>query len=145
MKITKLQVRQMTDEMEIGHTIFVNKDTGEFKAFFELDDLMEYMMSDEEDPWEEERQIVDSWEHSATIEKLSSHEGFRIMESFADEVDGKFRDKIINILNYRRPFAHFKDLVESSEYRQRWFDFRKRKYEEYITENLLDNGLKVES
>jgi hypothetical protein len=29
--------------------------------------------------------------------------------------------------------------VESSEYRQNWFDFRQRKYEEYVREQL-DHG-----
>jgi hypothetical protein len=144
MQISKLQVREMADLMNAGHTIYVNKDTGEFKALFELVDLMGYMTSDEADPWKEQRQIIASWERSATIEKLPSHEGFRIMESFADEVDDMFRDKIIYALNRRKPFAHFKYLVESSEYRHQWFDFKRRKYEEYIIENLLDNGLKVE-
>ena len=57
------------------------------------------------------------------------------MEEFVEEVpDGKFQNELINALNRKRPFANFKHLVENSEYRQNWFDFKQNYLEEHVYE-----------
>jgi hypothetical protein len=54
------------------------------------------------------------------------------MENFVDEVnDINLQGKLINALR-KKPFANFKYLVENSDYRQQWFDFRKTQYEFYV-------------
>jgi hypothetical protein len=59
------------------------------------------------------------------------------MEEYADSVDDEvFREGLIKILNRKSPFSNFKAEVESSPYRQNWFDFRLKKYGDYVKEHL---------
>ncbi len=63
------------------------------------------------------------------------------MVDFVDQVDDKrLKEDLIKILNRKSPFANFKMEVESSNHRQKWFDFRTKSNEDYIREQLdLEN------
>ncbi|MFW6389389.1 MAG: UPF0158 family protein, partial [Marinilabiliaceae bacterium] len=66
-----------------------------------------------------------------------SSQGFKIMERFVDEVDDpRLRDQLINALNRKRPFANFKNLVETSSFRQAWFDFKQKQLEMLVWDEL---------
>ncbi len=53
------------------------------------------------------------------------------MEDFIEEIkDAKLKEYLMKILNGKSPIANFKAEIESSSYRQSWFDFRDKKYEE---------------
>jgi len=55
------------------------------------------------------------------------------MGYFVDEVDdANLQRKLINALNNRKPFANFKWLIDNSEHRQKWFDFRQKEHERYV-------------
>jgi hypothetical protein len=51
---------------------------------------------------------------------------------------------LIEILDRKRPFANFKARIESSSYRQIWFDFKDKKYIEYVIKQLEINNIKIE-
>ena len=64
---------------------------------------------------------------------MESHDSIKIMENFVDEVnDIMLQEKLINALNRKKPFANFKYLIEDSDYRQQWFEFRQAQYELYV-------------
>jgi hypothetical protein len=70
-------------------------------------------------------------------EPRESHESFKIMEWFIDEVeDNQLQNKLIYALNNRHPFSNFKALVEISEYRQQWFGFKQEKLEEMVRDEI---------
>jgi len=63
------------------------------------------------------------------------------MEYFIDEIDdNNLQNRLINALNRRKPFANFKYIVETSKYRQQWFDFRQKQWEYYVWD-ILKNEL----
>jgi len=103
-------------------------------------------MEDEEGFWEEEiEKIENQWDDYFVIEKLESREGFKIMAAFTDEVeDERLREDLIKILNRKSPFANFKDEIDSSAYRQKWFKFRTQKHEEYVMDMLESEGIDFE-
>ncbi len=71
------------------------------------------------------------------FEKMDSNQGFRVMEDFAWSLtDIDFRDQILARLSKRKPFQNFKFLIDSSEYRQDWFDFKKKAYIEWVKEQI---------
>lgn len=73
-----------------------------------------------------------NWTNCIEIEPMESNESFRVMEYFIDEVqDAKLREKLLYALNRKQPFANFKFLIDNSEYRQQWFDFRQKQNEDY--------------
>ena len=80
-----------------------------------------------------------------TLEKPESRDAFRIMADFVDEVDDeRLREDLVKILNRQSPFANYKAEIDESDYRQRWFDFRTKKHEEYVKEQLDRNGIEYE-
>ncbi|TAJ14745.1 hypothetical protein DMA11_04210 [Marinilabiliaceae bacterium JC017] len=83
-----------------------------------------------------------NWETYLTIEPLRSHDSFKIMEAFADEMeDSALQQELFNALNRRRPFAHFKAIIDDSPFRQAWFDFKQQKLEAYVNDELNDSSL----
>ncbi|WP_373522083.1 UPF0158 family protein, partial [Aquiflexum sp.] len=96
--------------------------------------------------WDEVlEEIENNWKSFFTIEKMSSREGFQIMEDFVDELkDSYFKDNLIKILDRKSPFANFKSEVESSEVREQWFAFRDAAYVEYVQEELEMNDVAFE-
>ena len=132
MKITSEKINEIAQELEAGMKVYLNRETLEIKPILDWEDI-----SDNE-IWEEEvEDILKEWSSYLVISKMESWEAFRVMEEFADSVDDEvFREGLIKILNRKSPFANFKAEVESSPYRQNWFDFRLKKYEEYVKEHL---------
>jgi len=76
--------------------------------------------ADEEDaePWEESGRYL-------AIQPMESHEGFRIMEDFVDELpEGEGCRALDRALRLPRPFRCFKDtLADFPALRERWFKF----------------------
>ena len=132
MKITSEKINEIAQELEAGMKVYLNRETLEIKPILDWEDI-----SDNE-IWEEEvEDILKEWSSYLVISKMESREAFRVMEEFADSVDDEvFREGLIKILNRKSPFANFKAEVESSPYRQNWFDFRLKKYEDYVKEHL---------
>ena len=72
------------------------------------------------------------------FEKMDSRESFRVMENFVDLVeDTELKNKLDLGLSLSKPFRNFKDIIDSeSEYREKWFQFKKQKYIEYVIEQI---------
>lgn len=140
MKLGKEQVKEIAMEVETGMKVFINRSTLEFRSIPDVDDLSDYEF------WEDEEEELESNEEDyITIETMSSGEGFEIMEDFVEEVtDAQLKKALIEALNRKRPFANFKAEVEASSHRQQWFDFRTKRYQEYVREALEDEGIEVE-
>jgi hypothetical protein len=136
MKITTKQINEIAQELEAGMRVFVNRDTLEFKTVLDWDEMLE------PEPWEETTETIENeWPDAIILEKMESRKAFRVMEDFIDEIDDpKFQEELIKILSRRSPFANFKAEVETSEHRQLWFNFRTKKYEDYVRDRLSSEG-----
>jgi len=73
------------------------------------------------------------------IEVLQSFESFKIMERFTDKIsEDYFKNSLEKILQKKKPFRNFKDVVENSDYREAWFEFKQQEIEK-IVETILKN------
>ncbi|MFS4483808.1 UPF0158 family protein [Hyunsoonleella sp. 2307UL5-6] len=71
------------------------------------------------------------------IEPLGSFESYRIMEDYCNKVpDIVLKQKLQNALSNRKPFQNFKLLIDNSNYKKDWFDF-KQKAIQHIVEKIL--------
>ena len=140
MKLTSKQINEIAQNLETGMKVYLNKESLEFEAVVDWDDMTDPI------PWDEiVEKIENEWTDVMVFEKLNSRDGFQIMEDFVDEIDDqRLREDLIKILNRKSPFANFKDEIESSAYRQRWFDFRTMKHEEYVKRQLDDENIEYE-
>lgn len=140
MKITSKQVNEIARELEAGMKVFINPETLEFQTVLDWDDMYD------PEPWDKSIETIEKeWPDAIVLEKMESREAFRVMEEFIDEIDdSKFQEDLIKILNRKSSFANFKIEVETSEYRQIWFDFRTKKYEDYVREQLSFEDIECE-
>ena len=73
------------------------------------------------------------WENYITIEPLEGNESFRIMEKYAEQLDNaRLRAQLVNALYNPKPFANFKRIIDNSDYRQDWFDFKDNQLQDYV-------------
>lgn len=93
----------------------------------------------------EQAVIEKEWTNFAIITKMESRESYRIMESFVKEIhDVDLQQNLVRALERERPFSHFKELVESSAYRNNWFDFRYSSAKDYVKKQLESEGFKID-
>jgi len=133
MRITAKQIHDISQDIQAGMKVFINRENLETKSILDLDDSF-----GDTELWEEELEKIEKeWTDYLIITKMESREAFQIMEDFIEEIhDERLKKDLIIILNRKSPFANFKAEIEASSYRQKWFDFRDKKYEDYVKEQL---------
>jgi hypothetical protein len=140
MKVTSKQINEIAQYLETDMKVYLNKETLEFKSILDWDDK-----TDPEPGDEIISKIENEWRDVMIFEKFESRDAFQIMEDFVDEIDDlKLKEDLIKILNRKSAFANFKAEIESSAYRQKWFDFRTMKREEYVKRQLTNEGIEYE-
>ena len=135
MNLTRNQIENIAEELESGMKVYLNIETMEIKTILDWDD--NYLSS--EDEWDDDlKEIENNFDKYIMFEKMDSRESFRVMENFVDLVeDTELKNKLDLGLSLSKPFRNFKDIIDSeSEYREKWFQFKKQKYIEYVIEQI---------
>ena len=134
----KKLVHDFAEMLDAGHICYLNTKTGEhIEIYHEFEDYYE----EDENPFQKDFDKIDSWESKIVIRPLQSSESFKIMNSFAEKMhDKKFQNTLVNVLNRKRPFANFKHIVDNSDHRQDWFDYKHSWYEQVVFEWLTQEG-----
>lgn len=129
------KIKGIAELLETGMIVFYHKETGEIKYHPDPDDP--YF---DPEPWQEEIDNIErDREKYLKFESMESWQAFKVMEHFADSLsDLKFKGMVYDRLSRKGPFQNFKMLVESSDYRQDWFDFRDMATIEWVKEQLND-------
>jgi len=137
-------LKNIAEAIDSGDVCFVNLDTFEMEGVMS-EMLDEYPFGDQAEFVQEIIEKVDQWEHMYRIEPLESSDSFRIMEDFVNQCipKGKFYDRLCDVLSNAKPFRNFRDIIEDSEYRQDWFDFKLEEKKKYV-KTLLDMELSLE-
>jgi hypothetical protein len=133
-------VKKVAEAIDAGLTCYINSDTLEMEevhpAWVGHGLYSDGFEEDEEEKFAKEFKHYD-WKNKIMVESLESNESFKIMERFVGEVPEWMKKKLIGALNRKSPFANFKAIVENSEYRQMWFDFKKKELEQHVFENYI--------
>lgn len=133
MTLTEEHIADIAEWLECGMTCYFHRPTGTIEyhpdpldPYFEPEILQDVI-----------DRIEDDWDNYDRFEKMNSTEGFRVMENFAHALtDLKFQERILHRLSNPKPFQNFKILVESSEYREDWFEFKKNAYIEFVKRQI---------
>lgn len=134
-------VHTVAENIDCGLVCFINPETLEVEEIPKgmLDEFSDFPVNREfgDEDEDEQKFLHEDWETYITVEPRESSESFGIMEKFVDEVnDNNLKNKLIHALNNRRPFANFKDIVESSNYRNEWFAFKQHQLEIQVWDEL---------
>lgn len=132
-------IRRIAQEIDMGMICFLNTDTMEYDSVFGQS-YDAYYTSDYDDLYQEVYDKVAGWEHSIRIEPLESWESFQIMERFIEICipdNDMIKVRLWNAISKRKPFQNFKFIIDNSEYRQCWFDFKQSQMELFVQNQLL--------
>ena len=123
-KLSETQIEEIADFLDCGLTCLYNKKSKELTTITEFDD---YPDSDEL-----------NWDDIIEFERMNSNDSFELMVDFVEQIDNNFlKEKLINVLNRSKPFKNFKIQIDNlGEYRQKWFDFKNRKYVDYVKSQI---------
>ena len=138
MKLTEEQVNDISEDLQQGFKVYINRETGEFRSIYDFT-----ILPGVPDPWEEElNRIKTNWPDHVEIKGIEPWEVFEIMEDFVQEIINKEGNTLLyDALKDKRSFAKFRTLVEGSEYKKSWFTFRKKHYLKYVQNKLRSEGL----
>lgn len=128
-------IKDIAGELDCGLDCYYSPKTKEVIGIPTEDALMDF---DDDD--EILKKVESNKADFIKIKALESFESFKIMEGFRDEVpDEHLTRQLTAALNNRKPFQNFKYLVDNSEYRQKWFDFKQEALEQHVREQLKLN------
>ncbi|MBW8333470.1 MAG: UPF0158 family protein [Prolixibacteraceae bacterium] len=131
-------VKSIAQNIDCGSVCFINPETLEVEEIPKtmLDDPYEYKMHTGTDS-DQQTFLHEDWETYIRFDPRESHESFGIMEGFIDQLNDKtLKNKLQNALNNRKPFANFKNIIETSSIRQVWFDYKQGQLEKMVWKEL---------
>jgi len=158
-KLTDEQIHDIAETIDAANDIcYLNRNTGEYILMMNNEVLAEYGISweyeDEDEPdddwpdWQKEMYVdaradmekIYSWDFKDTIriKKPESHEAFRFMEDFVNEIipEGGLKQDFWRALSRSHPFRNFNAIVHNCKYREDWFAFKQNALEEYVRKEI---------
>lgn len=126
---------EIADHLDCGNDCYYNPKIAEL--IFIPHDLDDYYTGSD-GFWEKELEKIDEdFGSYIKFEIPNSFESFRIMERFLEEVeDPILKSRLISALSKRKPFRNFKNLIDNSNYRNKWFEFKKQELEHMVRRNF---------
>jgi len=138
-------VKEIADNINAGLVCFLNPDT------LETDELPQEFVTE---PFNYEMETgmtmedfnpkYTEWDKCITIQPLPANDSFEIMEKFTAQLDNsKLKTHLLTVLNNRKPFANFKRIIDDSDIRQQWFDFKDHHVQNYV-KTIIESELRIE-
>jgi len=127
-------VKEVASSIDAGFVCFLNTDTLEIDEYPRelLSNSYLYKMNSGVS-LDELNLKYTQWENYITIEPLETNESFRIMEKYAEQVDNsRLRAQLVNAIYNPKPYANFKRIIDNSDFRQDWFDFKDMQLQDYV-------------
>jgi len=135
MEISTELLNEIADNLEMGFRCFLNKKSPAIITYPNEDNSLNF----EPEMWTSEISAVkEAKKDIIEIENLTPSDSFKIVEEFILTVeDPDFQKTLSDSIQIRKPFANFKFLIESSNTeRNRWFDFKKQWYIEWVKNQI---------
>ena len=129
-------IKEIAQELDCGFDCYYNFKTSKIVSIPNFSHI-----ADEDDFKEAFRIDFEKIEKNQTdfikIEVLQSFESFKIMEQYVEQLTNqKLQLELENILANKKPFQNFKYLIEHSDFKQNWFDFKRSKLEKKVETEL---------
>ncbi len=131
-------IKEIAENLDCGFNCYYNPNTNEivtipnFSHILDEEEFKEIIQAGLEKVNKQKADFV-------KFEVLESFDTFKIMERFVEQItDQQFKSELEDILQKKKPFQNFKYLIDNSDYRQKWFDFKQRELER-IVENQLNH------
>lgn len=133
MNPSKEDINEIVSILEMDVICFFHRPTGTIESFPDPD-----TMDFDREVWQEAIDKVNADKKNYTrFDTMDSHYGFKTMEAFALSLDDlEFRNGLNEQLSRNKPFNRFKRMVDESDYRQDWFDFKHNAYIHWVKKQI---------
>jgi hypothetical protein len=133
MKISEKDIVEIAELLDCGMICYYHRTNGSIESY--PDPESDFF---DPEPWQD---VIDKVKKDKKnyldFEKIDSNRAFEIMENFAhSQSDTAFKNQLFDRLSNRKPFQNFQSLVDSSAYREDWFDFKKKSNIDYVKHQL---------
>lgn len=143
----KTIVNEIAQYIDMGMFCFLNPTTNELdfipqEIYYEVnyEDDSEKMKKELNDMhgWEVIKFL--DWDKYFSFEPLPSFESFQIMEKFTYLLpdDKPIRSRLLKALRNRKPFANFGRIIDDSDLREQWFEFKQQWLDNLVAKQLLE-------
>jgi Ni,Fe-hydrogenase I large subunit len=133
MKISEKDIIEIAELLDCGMICYYHRTNGSIESY--PDPESDFF---DPEPWQD---VIDKVKKDKNnyldFEKMDSNGAFEMMENFAhSQSDTAFKNQLFDRLSNRKPFQNFQLLVDSSAYREDWFDFKKKRNIDYVKHQL---------
>jgi hypothetical protein len=135
LSFSKEQIQEISEQLDCGFRAFYHKQ--KTNIIFVPDANRHIDM--ETDAWQEDLDELDrNFLEYQEIYSMEAKDSFSVMTDFIDQLaDRVIQEKLYNALNKNKPFREFKIIIDNSgEHRQKWFDFKNKRYFDWTEEQL---------
>jgi Uncharacterised protein family (UPF0158) len=133
--VPKETIQEIADQLGSGFRVFLRRETLEVIWYPNEDKSPSFQPS----VWNNEIDAIGR-EPSKYVEVpgMAPADAFQVMAGFIATIDDpSLKDRLLNSIHQKRPFAHFKDQIDRcGMYRDRWFRFRDQRMIEWVEEQL---------
>lgn len=135
-EIEKKIIKDIAGDIDCGLECFYNKKTGLVIAIPSGFDI--YDIDDDNEFYKDDLAILKKNEEDfISISPPASHDLFKFMENFVEELpEGRFKSQLENALQRKKPFQNFKSLIDDSDHRQDWFDYKQKALEQFVASEI---------
>ena len=136
-KLTNAQIKEIAENLGMGLRTYIHKTTGKILTYAPEDHLEFF--------GEEEKAEYKYWKRNQkkyfAIEQLFASDSYAIMADFTKQLDDANPIKAILIiaLNNNKPFRNFKSVVENSELRIDWFEFKAEWIFQFVKNSIIES------
>ncbi|WP_159018122.1 UPF0158 family protein [Algibacter sp. L3A6] len=122
-------IKNIAEDLDCGCTCFYNIKTKEVIAIPSFMDGFDDFDDDEFKP--------PTGDDFIKINPLEGSDSFKIMESFVQQLPkNALQQELEHTLRNKKPFQNFKYLIETSEFRTSWFNFKQEEVEKHVAIQL---------
>jgi hypothetical protein len=134
--ITPEKIKEIAQELDCGMKCFYHIATGEIESY--PDELKGYAGFEEEFWKDTIKKVTKNYKQYISFEGMESHESFRLMETFIDNIeDRKTRTYFEEAIQRRKPFQQFKAcLQEYDGLQQQWYQFKNEELIKWVQGQL---------
>ncbi|MFS4415297.1 UPF0158 family protein [Maribacter sp. 2307ULW6-5] len=139
---TKSLITEIASQWECGYNCYLDPTSGELISIPSVSGVMD------EDAMQdafaaELKKLEEAPGSFVRFEVPASFEAFAIMERFADQLEeGSLKESLQKALYHRKPFHHFKNIIDRSPMREDWFRFKAKEYRLLVEQQwaAMDGG-----
>jgi hypothetical protein len=133
-------IKDIAEDIDCGFKCFIHITTKEIITIPEENEYPDVDIPE----WKKDSEVIrHNLKDYIEIKRMNSNDLFQTMADFVETVDNsRLREKLVEALERRKPFHNFKFTVDNSGvYRDRWFEFKAKKLEEWVIRQLQENEL----